>query len=107
VSRLRSQRGFGAIAVILALLIVALVYLGYHQMQDAMQAPRRAVTTIDASKAFACKTNRQTAEREVQMWLVSHPGETPTWDAVGSTAHCPEGGEYRLEGLKVLCSKHE
>jgi hypothetical protein len=107
VTRLRSQGGLGAIAVVLALLVVALVYLGYHQMEDAMQAPRRATTTVDASKAFACKTNRQTAEREVQMWLVNHPGETPTWESLGSTARCPEGGEYRLEGLKVVCSRHQ
>jgi Tfp pilus assembly protein PilX len=106
-SRRHDQTGLGAIAVILALLIVALVYLGYHQMQDAMRAPRRATTTIDASRAFACKSNRQTAEREVQMWLVNHPGETPTLDAIGSTARCPEGGVYRLEGVRVLCSQHE
>ena len=105
--RLRDPSGLGAIAVILALLVVALLYLGYQQMQDAMRAPRRAATTIDASRAFACKSNRQTAEREVQMWLVNHPGETPTLEAVGSTARCPEGGAYRLEGVRVLCSKHE
>ena len=104
--RLRRQDGVGAFALIVALLIVALVYFGYYQMQDAMQAPRRATTTIDASKAFACKSNRQTAEREVQMWLVNHPGEIPTLEAVGSTARCPEGGEYRLEGVQVFCSKH-
>ena len=106
-SRLHSQTGLGAIVLVIALLIVAMVYFGYYQMQDAVQAPRRAVTTIDASKAFACKSNRQTAEREVQMWLVNHPGETPTLEAVGSAAHCPEGGEYRLEGVRVLCSKHD
>ena len=46
------------------------------------------------------------AEREVQMWLVNHPGEAPTLEMIGSTAHCPEGGEYRLEGVQVFCSKH-
>ena len=77
------------------------MYFGYHQMQDAMQAPRRAVTAIDASKAFACKTNRQTAEREVQMWLVNHPGETPTLGAPSArppTARRAASTGWRAEG---------
>jgi len=100
------QRGVGAVAVILALLIAAVLYFGYFGMQTAMQPTTRAVTTLDTSKAFACKTNRQTAEREIQMWLVDHAGETPSLAAVGSTATCPEGGAYSLAGMHVSCSKH-
>jgi hypothetical protein len=106
-SRCRDQAGLGAIAAILALLFVALLYLGYQRMQDAMRPPQGPATTIDASRTFACRTNRQTAEREVQMWLVNHPGETPTLEAIGSAARCPEGGAYRLDGVRVLCSRHE
>jgi type II secretory pathway component PulJ len=112
---LRPQRsgdaGLGALAVIVALLIAALLYLGYFKMQSAMQQPKQAVSTLDASKAFACKTNRQTIERELQMWLVNHPGETPSLAALaadgGGTAHCPEGGEYTLDGPQVRCSRHD
>ncbi|MDX2167035.1 MAG: hypothetical protein SF182_08230 [Deltaproteobacteria bacterium] len=102
----RRSSGIGAVGLIVALLIAAFLYVAYHAMQTAMQPTTRAVSTLDSSKAFACKTNRQTIEREIQMWLVNHPGETPTLDAVGSAAHCPEGGEYTLSGLHVACSKH-
>ncbi len=101
------RRGIGAIAVILALLIAALLYLGYMGMQSAMQPTTRAVSTLDTSKAFACKTNRQTVEREIQMWIVDHPGETPSLAAVNSSARCPEGGDFRLDGLHVSCSTHQ
>ena len=100
------QRGIGAVAVILALLIAVLLYLGYTGMQSAMQPTKRSVSTLDNSKAFACATNRQTIEREIQMWIVNNPGETPTLAAINSSAHCPEGGEYSLNGLRVACSKH-
>ena len=106
----RCDAGLGAIAVIVALLVAALLSLGYFQMQSAMQ-PTQAVSTIDTSKAFACKTNRQTVERELQMWLVNHPGETPSLEALhadgGGTATCPEGGTYGLDGMRVVCSKHQ
>jgi hypothetical protein len=100
---LRRQNGLGAVALIVALLIVALVYFGYYQMQDAMQAPRRATTTIDASKAFACKSNRQTAEREVQMWLVNPPARPPRRGRLDGAL--PEG-EYRSRACRFSGSKH-
>lgn len=106
-----SQRGLGAVAVILALLIAAILYLGYFRMQSATSEKKTGVSAIDASRAFACKTNRQTAERDVQMWLVSHPGETPSFAALESDGAriptCPEGGTYSLDGVQVRCSKHE
>ena len=109
--RLGSQRGFGMIAVILALLVVAVLYFGYFRMQSAMGEKKTAVTAIDNSRAFACKTNRQTVEREVQMWLVNHPGETPSFAALEADgahiATCPDGGTYSLEGMRVRCSKHD
>lgn len=103
-----NQRGIGAVALVLALLIVALLYVGYLRMQKTTAAsPRAATTTLDNTKAFACRNNRQTAEREVQMWLVNHPGEAPSLEAVGSSAHCPTGGTYTLTGVQVLCSEHD
>jgi type II secretory pathway component PulJ len=107
----RAERGLGVIAVILALLIAAVLYLGYFQMQSMMRGTKTTVTAIDTSRAFACRTNRQTVEREIQMWLVNHPGETPTFAALEADgAHipsCPEGGTYSLDGLHVRCSKHD
>jgi archaellin len=100
------QSGIGALGVIAAVLIAAFLYVAYHAMQAGMQPTKRAVSTLDTSKAFACKTNRQTVEREIQMWLVNNPGETPSLAVIGSTAQCPEGGEYTLTGVHVSCSKH-
>ena len=81
------QRGIGAVTLIVALLLVALLYVGYLRLQRTPSAPAQPATTaVDNTKAFACRSNRQTAEREVQMWLVNHPGETPTLEAVGSAA---------------------
>jgi type II secretory pathway component PulJ len=108
---LRGERGLGAIAVILALLIGALLYFGYFRMQSAMSEKKTTISAIDASRAFACRTNRQTVERDIQMWLVNHPGETPSFAALTADgAHipsCPEGGAYSLEGVQVRCSKHD
>jgi len=108
---LRSQRGIGVVAVILALLVIAVLYFGYFRMQSAMSEKKTMVTAIDNSRAFACKTNRQTVEREIQMWLVNHPGETPSFAALETDgvhiATCPEGGIYSLDGMHVRCSKHD
>ncbi len=109
--RRRAERGLGAVAVILALLIVAMLSLGYFRMQSAMNEKKPAVTAIDTSRAFACKTNRQTLEREIQMWLVNHPGGTPSFAALEADgariATCPESGTYLLERMQVRCSKHD
>lgn len=107
----RSQRGFGAVALILVLLLVAALYFGYLQMRSAVGEQKHTVGAIDASRAFACKTNRQTVEREIQMWLVNHPGETPSFAGLEADGihipSCPEGGTYSLDGLTVRCSRHE
>lgn len=109
--RAGSQRGLGAVVLILALLIAAALYVGYSGMRSATSATKTTVSTIDSTRAFACKTNRQTAERDVQMWLVNHPGESPSFAALEADgAHiptCPEGGTYSLDGVQVRCSKHE
>jgi hypothetical protein len=106
-----SQRGIGAVAVILALLIAAVLYLGYFRRQSATSDTKAGLSAIDASRAFECKTNRQTAERDVQMWLVNHPGETPSFAALESDGAriptCPDGGSYTLDGVQVRCSKHD
>lgn len=106
-----SERGLGAIALFLALLVAALLYVGYVQMSSTMSTTKTTVTAVDNTRAFACKTNRQTVEREIQMWLVNHPGETPSFDGLESdsvhVATCPEGGTYALVGLHVTCSKHQ
>lgn len=106
-----SQRGFAAIGLIVALLLIALLYFGYLQMRSVVGEQKQTVSAIDATRAFACKTNRQTVEREIQMWLVNHPGETPSFAGLEADGihipSCPEGGAYSLDGPSVRCSRHE
>lgn len=104
-----TERGIGAITLILALLIAALLYAGYLRLHRAGEstAPDSPATAVDHTKAFACATNRRTVERELGMWAVNHPDEAATLEAVGSAARCPTGGTYRLDGRRVLCSQHE
>lgn len=97
----------GVVVALLALLVAAFLYLGWFQAGETTQRTRQTVTAVDTSTAFACKSNRQTVEREIQMWLVNNPGETPSLAAVASTARCPQGGDYELDGLAVHCSKHD
>jgi competence protein ComGC len=105
------RAGLGALAIIVALLILAVLSLGYFQMQSAMRDQKTTLGAIDTSKAFACKANRQTVEREIQMWLVDHPGETPSLAALEADGvrppTCPEGGTYSVEGVRVRCSTHD
>ena len=106
-----SQRGLGAIALILALLLIGVFYLAYTHLRSTVGERQRTVTAIDATRAFACKTNRQTVEREIQLWQVNHPGEPPSFAALEADGihipSCPEGGTYSLEGLSVHCSRHD
>src|SRR3990170_8096281 len=105
-----NDRGVGFVAVLIALLIAAALYFGYFALPRAVSERSTGQTAIDVSRAAACRTNRQTIEREITMWSVNHPGETPTLDALEVSDHhlpsCPEGGRYVLAGRQVRCSLH-
>jgi hypothetical protein len=108
--RLLGQRGFAFVAVLLALLIAAALYFGYFHFQSVTGERAKGIAAIDAARVFACRTNRQTIEREIQMWAVNHPGETPTLAALQAEGlqvpSCPEGGRYDIVGHEVYCSVH-
>jgi hypothetical protein len=104
------QRGASFVAVLMAMLIAVLLYFGYFKFQSMMSDARTGQTAIDQSRAFACRMNRQTIERGINMWQVNHPGEQPTLGDLASegiTASCPEGGTYELVGREVHCSVHD
>jgi hypothetical protein len=104
------QNGFGFVAVLLALLIAAALYFGYFRLQSAPGERAKGIAAIDAARAVACRSNRQTIERDITLWSVSHPGETPTLAAMQADGlhipACPEGGRYELVGAEVHCSLH-
>ncbi|OFV89080.1 MAG: hypothetical protein A3J75_08980 [Acidobacteria bacterium RBG_16_68_9] len=108
--RFRSQQGASFMAVIVAMLIVGALYLGYLRLQTASTERAAGIAAIDASRAVACRTNRQTIERAFAMWSVNHPDELPSLaalkaDGIGLPS-CPEGGQYEIDGRQVQCSKH-
>ena len=104
------QSGLTFVAVLLALLIAAALYFGYFRMQGAMQGRSGGMAAIDASKAVACRSNRQTIERSITYWAVEHPDDTPTLAALArdgvNVPSCPEGGRYAVVGRTVECSVH-
>jgi hypothetical protein len=104
------QRGVGFVAVLLALLIAAVLYLGYFKLQDATSQRSTGLSAIDVSRAVACRTNRQNIERDIALWSVNHPDEQPTLAALQAEGlripSCPEGGRYEIVGREVHCSVH-
>jgi competence protein ComGC len=105
-----SQHGFSFVAILFAMLILAVLYFGYFKMQGSMSERSTGVAAIDAGRAVACRTNRQIIEREITMWSVNHPDETPSLAALQADGlrvpSCPEGGHYDLVGSEVHCSVH-
>jgi competence protein ComGC len=106
-----SERGFSLVALLLILVILCALYVGYRELRSVATVQQPPLAALDASRAFACKANRQTVERQIQMWLVDHPGETPSLAALAADGirlpSCPLDGTYSLDGLTVRCSKHE
>ena len=108
--RLPNQSGFGFVSVLLALLIVAALYFGYFGLQGTTAERAKGIAAIDASRAVACRTNRQNIERDISLWSATHTGETPTFAGLEADGlripSCPEGGRYEIAGTEVHCSVH-
>jgi len=106
-----NERGAGFVAVLIALLIAAALYFGYFKMQGATAERTGGIAAIDASRAVACRTNRQNIERDISFWSVNHPDETPTFEALARDGlhipSCPDGGHCSLVGQHVACSRHQ
>jgi hypothetical protein len=76
------QSGLTFVAVLLALVIAAALYFGYFRMQGAMRGRSGGVAALDASRAVACRSNRQNIERAITYWAVEHPDDAPTLAAL-------------------------
>ena len=108
---LGSEKGATMVALLMAMLIAAALYFGYFELQKSGGERSTGIAVVNGSRAFACRTNRQTIERQLMMWAVNHPDDTPSLDALeresGPLASCPEGGTYSLSGSSVVCSLHQ
>ena len=109
-ARLLSQDGMSFVSILLALLIAAALYFGYFGMQQSTATRSVGIAAIDASKAIACRTQRQQIERDITMWAVNHPDEQPSIAKLAADGirvpSCPEGGRYDIVDAQVHCSKH-
>ena len=65
-------------SVLAAMLILVVLYFGYFKMQSMTSERSVGITAIDAGRAVACRTQRQAVERDIEMWSVDHPDDTPT-----------------------------
>ena len=108
---LGNERGAGFVALLIALLIAAALYFGYFKMHSATATRSVGIAAIDASRAVACRANRQNIERDINFWSVNHPDEAPTLAALAKDGlrvpSCPEGGRYAIVGQHVACSRHQ
>jgi len=107
----RGQGGIAGLALIVGVFIAAILFVLYFRTQSPTGEGKTSVTAIDATRAVACRTNRQNVERDIQMWLVNHPGEAPSFAALEADGvripSCPEAGTYSIDGVQVLCDKHD
>ncbi len=106
------QAGFSFVAILVALLVAAALYFGYFRFQSSMSGERtKGIQSIAAAKDVACRTQRQQIERDLQLYSADHDQPARSLDDLRhagiSVPGCPEGGEYRLSGTRVVCSKHQ
>jgi len=112
---LRGQRGIAGLTLIAGVFITAILLVVFLRTQvkkgDGEGGADSEVSALDKARGVACRANRATVERDIQMWLVGHPGDKPTIAALEADniriASCPEGGTYAIEGVAVVCDKHE
>lgn len=100
----------GLLAVLVALLVAAALYVAYFRVAHSGSQRTVGVQAIDASRAVACRMQRQQIERDLAAWAVSHPEDVPSLSALEADGlrvpSCPEGGRYSLVGQSVTCSVH-
>lgn len=107
----RNRRGMSFVSVLFALVIIGVLYFGYFRMHATVSETRVGLTAIDASRAVACRTQRQAVDREISMLRQANPDIPATREALERNGvripSCPEGGTYRLSGAHVECSLHD
>ena len=106
----RAEAGFGFVSILLVLLVLAALYFGYAGPPRTTGGGSVGVSAVDAGRAVACRSNRQSLERGIALWAVDHPHEQPTVRGLEVDGlhipSCPEGGEYEIAGRRVSCSLH-
>ena len=108
--RRKYNKGFYLIGLLIALMII-MILTGKYMGGDKSTNTPPVTTNIDRSKKAACSANRLQLQTSIQMWSVTHPGETPTLEKLREARYtvptCPSGGEYTIgESDQVTCSVH-
>jgi hypothetical protein len=106
----RDRRGLSFVSVLVTLLILAALYFGYLRSPSSDGERSVGIQSLDASRAVACRTQRQGIERDLQMYAANNdrpPGSLDELRRSGiGVPDCPEGGRYALAGGRVTCSAH-
>lgn len=110
IKRAKNNKGFYFLSLLMALVII-MILMGHYLGGDKEQPKPDPLTYIDKGKSTACIANRNQIETNIQMWLINHPGETPTIEKLRQSGYsvpqCPEGGVYTIKpDGKTICSKH-
>ncbi len=108
------ERGFSLLSVLLALAVVGVLYfavLGPSRAVEEVQPPMQDLRAAQAAgQETACQRNRSEIQRSLLTWTVTHPGQTPTLEALRRSGFhvppCPSGGLLEISGQKMVCSRH-
>lgn len=104
------ERGSGFVALLLALLVVAALYVGFPKFEGVVGETSAGLSAVEAGGAGACQANRRTIERAIVVWAINHPDERPTLAGLASDGltipSCPDGGRYELLDRRAQCTVH-
>jgi hypothetical protein len=108
----RREKGVSFITILIALVLVGALYWVIMTPSSAKKASSGALLTArKTSQDAACQMNRLALEKMLVTWSATHPGETPTLEALKRDQvvfqPCPEGGQFELRGNKVFCTLHD
>jgi prepilin-type N-terminal cleavage/methylation domain-containing protein len=109
-----AHRGFGLIEIMVVVVILMIMVGGYSHFGGFGDGVDQgtAQMAMDRANDTACQMSRAAAAGNVEMWLVSHPGQTPTTASLresGISMRCPHsrsGGTYVYIDGEVYCTDH-
>lgn len=109
-SSLRDPQGFSFISILAVLVIGGLIYAAFFHLRPDGASQNVATASRGASQAVACQMNRQSLDRAISTWSISHPGAEPSLAALKESGTpilpCPDGGDFTIRNGKVHCSAH-
>ncbi|MBN1476099.1 prepilin-type N-terminal cleavage/methylation domain-containing protein [Candidatus Sumerlaeota bacterium] len=109
-----ARQGFGLIEIMVVVVILMVLVGGYSHFGGFGESVSEgtAQMAMDRANDTACRMSRASVAGNVEMWLVNHPGMTPTTASLqesGISMRCPHsrtGGMYVYIDGEVYCTDH-